>query len=186
MAAPWEGHGGAVETSPPKRSLSLCQRGYSGERLQPAFSFSTASPSTGVLAPGHRPPPSPSDLNFAISHVPAWWWHPDVKMSLCCPVRPPHPANSSPDQRALAAFSASAEHLAQSPTPAGCGGFEGRLLMKRAPGNSVYPMAGFQPADGVESTPCSVTCWDGNTAEKRTCSACKELCGKVFSSSMEL
>lgn len=156
MAAPRQGHGGAVVTSPSKHSLSLCRGGYFWER----FSFSTAYSSTGVLAPDLQLPCFPPDLNFAILHVPAWSWHPNAKMSLRRPVLPPRQANSSPDQRAPAALSASLAHLAQPPKPTGRGGFDGHLLTKKgAPGDSVYPTGGFRPADSVESTPCSLTCW---------------------------
>lgn len=113
MTAPHEGHGGGCRDHPFEVQLEpVSGRLFLGE-VQPAFSFSTAYPSTGVLAPDLQPPCFPWDLNFAILHVPTRWWHPNAKMSLRRPVLPPHQANGSPDQRALAVLSASLERLAQ-------------------------------------------------------------------------
>lgn len=112
-AAPWEGYGGGVccNVSFEVQLKPVPGRLFLGE-VQPAFSFSTAFPSADVLASVLQLPRFPPDLNFAVLHVPTRWWHPDMKMSLCRPVLPPRQANSSPDQRAPAASSASSVCLA--------------------------------------------------------------------------
>lgn len=119
---------GAVMTSPSKQSLSPCWRCYFWERCSLRLVFPLPSPAIGVLAPGLQLSHFLPGLNFAIWRVPAQWWQPDAKMSLCHLVLPPCQATGSPDQRSPAALSVSSARLAQPPKPSGRGGFDGTFF----------------------------------------------------------